>query len=302
MIRINARPSRIVYGLVFSIFLLGALCAAEHAAITMEQLKNLDYRGIYEQPISLKNGVYEGEPFVQGGASRPSAQLVDEPFLIMDLDGDGIDEAVVLITENSGGSGVYTYLAVVAWHDNKLQNVAALRLGDRVQVRSLDFEGNSLAMQLLVAGRGEPLCCPTQKLRNLYSFQSRELIQVASEETGQLSIADLEGTIWKLSHFSREQTLPQGIEVILAFSDGRVSGKSGCNRYFGGVNSSAPGGINFSPMGATMMACASSIMEVEQKYLRALEKVKRFGFQNGRLILGYKQDGIWEALLFTSSD
>ncbi|MDH4030864.1 MAG: hypothetical protein OEU49_08450, partial [Chromatiales bacterium] len=32
---------------------------------------NATYLGIYDEPVTLRDGVFEGRPFVEGGASRP---------------------------------------------------------------------------------------------------------------------------------------------------------------------------------------------------------------------------------------
>lgn len=60
-------------------------------------LRNIEYRGIYDNAVTLRDGVYEGEPFVPGGASRPRVELLDMLPVLHDLDGDGIDDAAVLL-------------------------------------------------------------------------------------------------------------------------------------------------------------------------------------------------------------
>ncbi|MBE0605773.1 MAG: hypothetical protein IH610_05720 [Deltaproteobacteria bacterium] len=42
-------------------------------------LRNIEYRGTYDNAAALKDGVYEGEPFVPGGASRPRVELLEMP-------------------------------------------------------------------------------------------------------------------------------------------------------------------------------------------------------------------------------
>src|SRR6187399_2534843 len=83
---------------------------------TFEELKALTYTGIPETPgpVTLQNGLWTGEPAVPGGASRPTVRLADDFLILGDLDGDGLDESVVVLTFNSGGSGVFSYIAVVS--------------------------------------------------------------------------------------------------------------------------------------------------------------------------------------------
>jgi hypothetical protein len=49
------------------------------------------------------------------------------------------------------------------------------------------------------------------------------------EVNGKLSLAALEGTEWILTQMNRNQPAPEGVEVTLVFSDGRVAGKSACS-------------------------------------------------------------------------
>ena len=87
------------------------------------EIRNLEYNGIYEHAIVLVDGLYEGPPFVPGGASRPRVKLLEGLTVTGDLDSDGNPEAVVLLGENSGGSGENIYLALVARRGNVVKNL-----------------------------------------------------------------------------------------------------------------------------------------------------------------------------------
>ena len=82
-------------------------------APSVEELAVATYEGITEEPITLIDGRWEGEPYVEGGASRPSVGLIDHFVLNGDLNGDGRAEAAALLWSSSGGSGTRLYLAVV---------------------------------------------------------------------------------------------------------------------------------------------------------------------------------------------
>lgn len=105
-----------------------------------DPLANATYEGIYEYPVRLEGGRYEGEPFQSGAASRPTVVLLEEPRANGDLDGDGLDEGVALLAESSGGSGIFVYLAVVDRQGEEPRSLATRLLGDRIQVTSLAVE------------------------------------------------------------------------------------------------------------------------------------------------------------------
>ena len=63
-------------------------------SLTEDLLKNMTYQGIYNEPITLTDGLYEGEPFVEDGASKPTVTLI--PFTAFgDLNGDGVDDCLL---------------------------------------------------------------------------------------------------------------------------------------------------------------------------------------------------------------
>lgn len=60
--------------------------------------------------------------------------------------------------------------------------------------------------------------------------------------------------------------------VTIEFTDGRVAGRSGCNRYTGPVNLKADR-IEVGAVAGTRMACPDREMEIERSFLGALERV-----------------------------
>ena len=263
---------------------------------TLDELKSLTYGGIYEEPVQLNEGSYEGPPFAGEGASRPRVQLVEELFALDDLNGDGASDAVVLLTETSGGSGVYTYMAVVVRQAEALVNVATQRLGDRIQVRSLASRDGVITVELVTTDSEEPACCPTLKVRESYRLDDNELVKISAEGRGHLAVHDLEGAPWRVTHLGRDQAVPDNLEITATFTVNRISGSSGCNRYFATMESSGPYEIMIGPIGSTRMACDPAVLVAEERYLRALEQVRQFGFVFGTLALTYGSDDGLDAM------
>ena len=137
--------------------------ASGRAAPTLEQLANTRVAGVFEHEVALRDGHYEGEPFLPGGASRPRLEWIREPVVIVDLDDDGHEEAVVLLVASSGGSGSMRHLAVIGMRAGEATSLATVLLGDRVQVRSLDAGEGRIRLELVEHGPGDPACCPTRR-------------------------------------------------------------------------------------------------------------------------------------------
>ena len=177
------KPSQTLasYRLIFGIFLLFSLvflggCSDQSEPLSVESLQNTTYQGIYPETVQLSDGRYEGEPFQEDGASRPMLIFI-EPTAFGDLDGDGLEDAAVLLVETSGGSGAFIYLAAVLNQDGKPHNQATLLLGDRVQVDELTIETGEIQIKMLAHGPDDPLCCPTQETSVSYTLAALEAQQ-----------------------------------------------------------------------------------------------------------------------------
>ena len=131
-------------------------------AVPVAGVESATISGIYSDAIRLEQGRYQGEPFAPGGVSRPTVTLLAEPRTSADVDGDGSPEWVVVLTESSGGSGTFYYLAVLQQNGPGYRSVSTVFLGDRVRVEQLSFDGRTVRLDLLVSGKDDPACCPTE--------------------------------------------------------------------------------------------------------------------------------------------
>jgi hypothetical protein len=135
--------------------LLLAVCVSacvRSGAPTLDELSNATYAGIYDKPVRLEAGLYEGEPFESGASSRPVVKQLQDLVAFADMDGDGVDEGIVVLVENSGGSGAFIHLAIVARRGGQAASLATILIGDRVEVLSLEASAGRVYAQ--VRGRG----------------------------------------------------------------------------------------------------------------------------------------------------
>jgi heat shock protein HslJ len=249
--------------------------------------------------VTLIGGRYDGEAFVEGGASRPRAGLIEDFHLTGDLDQDGREEAVVMLWESSGGSGTMIYLAIMGRREGEPVNLGTAAVGDRVGIRSAKVIEQRIELEVVQAGPEDAACCPGEKATVVWSLSSDGLTKLSSTVTGRLSLADLVGPEWLLTHMGREESVPAEPEITLILEGKQIAGGSGCNRYFAGVETGAtPGSLTVGVIGTTRMACPQAIMALEQRYLEALEGVTRFAFYAGKLVLTTDGEGAPTQLLF----
>jgi heat shock protein HslJ len=272
--------------------------AAADSVPTTEELANATYAGVLDKPVTLTDGRWEGAPFVDGGASRPSVGLVKNFALTGDINGDGRDDAVVLLWESSGGSGTRNFLAAMSRANGAVVNLGTELIGDRVQVKEGFISDGSITLDLIETGPGDAACCPSQKALIGWKLTDGRLERVDSEITGTLSLADLQGTEWVLAEIGPGGPVAENPPVTIVFAGDRVAGNGGCNGYFGTVSSQAPGRLAFSAMGATMKICPEPGNDLERRYLRALAGGSTYGFIAGRLVIGCETDDGLVQLLF----
>jgi heat shock protein HslJ len=274
--------------------------AVAAALPTQEQLADATYSGIYDEPVMLTDGLFEGEPYVEGASARPQVQLIDGMSATGDLDGDGVEEIVVLVTEMSGGTGENLYLAVMRGENGAAVNVGTALVGDRIKLRTMAIVGSRLRLEVLQAGPDDAMCCPGELATREWAFTDAGFEEVSTEVTGRLSLAALVGPEWVLTGLAFREPAPAEPEIHMAITeDGSVSGSSGCNLFNGKLEEGSElGSVSAGPFMSTMMACEPETMELEQLFLKRLGGVTSFSFWVGHLMLSWQVEDDAGTLLF----
>lgn len=110
---------------------------------------------------------------------------------------------------------------------------------------------------------------------------------VAAQRTAPPASVTIEGPTWRLTDFSGQDLgvladVPQGI--TLRFAAGRLEGFSGCNQYTGTYTADGDR-LTVGPLAATMMACAESLMAIENAFRGALTGTIHHAIAQDRLTL-----------------
>ena len=127
---------------------------------TLDQLKGATVSGVFDQAVTLANGKYDGPPAEPGAASHPTLVLWEPAVAFGDMDGAAGNEAVALLSSNSGGSGEFVYIAVFGVRDGQLVNLGTAEVGDRVKLRTLWLEKGKAMMDVVEAGPQGPGVLP----------------------------------------------------------------------------------------------------------------------------------------------
>jgi heat shock protein HslJ len=260
------------------------------ATPTIEQLRAATVSGVFDQPVTLVDGRYEGPPYEAGGASRPALFLWEPTVHFGDVDSVAGSEAVALLSSSTGGSGELVYVAAFGVRDGALVNLGTAMVGDRTKVQSVWLEQGKIVMDVIEAGPNDAACCPTQVARKTFGMEGGALKQLSSDVRGVLAISMLAANEWTLLEMDG-QPLPAGVEPpLVLFERDTVRGFAGCNRFNATVKESKPGEIEISLAAGTRKACPPPAMELEDRFLAELAKVRSYTFLAGQLALTW-QDG-----------
>ncbi len=124
----------------------------------------------------LKNGVFE-EPVAPGAATKTTIRLGKEQA-VGDVNGDGAEDAVVTLVVQPGGSGVFTYLALVLNDNGRAKPLASVLLGDRILVKSLAIHSGTVVVTMLTRKPSEPMSAtPTVEVRRTFKVRGNEFVE-----------------------------------------------------------------------------------------------------------------------------
>jgi hypothetical protein len=151
--------------------------AITHAAPSREALANAEYLSEFASggKARLKDGSHR-----EKAAPESAIDIVTtlhERYACGDLDGDGVDDAAVILVVQPGGSGTFYYLCAVVNEEGAPVNVATLLLGDRVQIKDLSIRSGKIEIDMRVQGAGDPMVKPSLMVHRRYKLVGSRLIQ-----------------------------------------------------------------------------------------------------------------------------
>jgi len=98
------------------------------------------------------------------------------------------------------------------------------------------------------------------------------------------SAEGLAGSEWRPSQIGSSAVPPHTEQFIRFKGDGKLTRHGGCNRFFGQYKILG-NEIKMGPVGATRMACAKPIMDLEIVFFTVLETAKTFRRYKASLVL-----------------
>ncbi len=271
---------------------------------TFQELKNATYKDLagIKDKVGLVNGKWEGRPIAKGSPIRPIVQLLEPVRVTGDMNGDGVEESVVLLNLSTGGTGQLLHVAVVGRRSGRVENLATRMIGDRVQIRDVRIKDENVFIDLVRAGAQDAMCCPGEVATQAWRLDKNGVLTAVAqgEKSRRLALEAIGAGEWTLKSWDIDEQAPEDSRVTLAYRDGRFVGMGGCNQYVASVkDGNAPGDVIVEPIGATRKSCPEAESAIETKFFERLAQVKKYGFWLSQLALTYETGGVRQTMLFT---
>ena len=247
------------------------------------------------EPFTLINGSVEKE-IVPGSAAKNKVSVFGDPAF-GDVDGDGDDDAVVILANESGGSGTFYYAAIAVNSGGRYRGTDTVFLGDRIVPRTFYVEDNRAKITYADRAHDEPFSEEPSIERSVhlqFDPESLILIQVAVDFEGEAEPSrmtlDMHTWKWIKTVYNNDTELvPNKPEAFtLTFkNDGTFSATTDCNTM-GGSYQVTENRITFGDMFTTLMFCEGS---QEQEFSKMLGEAESYFFTNrGEMVFDLKFD------------
>lgn len=250
---------------------------------------------INDTPRTLVDGKLVRETAI-GSVSKDTFMVFGSP-VYGDLDADGDEDAALFLSQSSGGSGTFYYVALAMNDGGVYKGTNAMLLGDRIAPQTLEIHDGRAVANFAERKAGEPFTTQPSMGKSVWIH--------LDPNTGEIGewVKDFEGEAdpsrmslgmhkwnWIYSDINGKKVTPQKPDVfgISFLSDGTFSVSTDCNRMGGqyAVNGEK---LIFSAMMMTEMYCEGS---QEGDFASALQGASSYKFTSrGELILILKDAG-----------
>jgi hypothetical protein len=138
------------------------LTAPDTSVLALDALKNMTS----QLPASGRTVTFVNGQFSDKTTNNPLEAALTDFYAFGDLNADGLDDAAVIVWENTGGSGVFESLLLVLNQPGGIPlQTDAFPLGDRVKINDISIDNSGtqkkINVDMLTHGPNDALCCPT---------------------------------------------------------------------------------------------------------------------------------------------
>jgi len=150
--------------------------------LSLDILQNSIYRSPEWGEFQLSNGIYYRTPPEPLGLPEAYTTRLWGPVLYGDINVDGIEDAVVFLLTQNGGTGKFVEMAAVLNQNGSAYNASTISLGDRVGVEadSTKVENGTIVLNMRVHGPTEPMASASQAEIWEFRLENGQLVPISS--------------------------------------------------------------------------------------------------------------------------
>ncbi len=256
--------------------------------------------------VTLKNGISETKSPTDSASKTITRYFGND--LRHDLDGDGTEDVAFLLTQETGGSGVFYYVVALLNTANGPIGSDAVLLGDRIAPQNIVMdEGetimgtkrqNVIVVNYADRNPGEPMTTKPSLGKSIWLKLDPKTMQfgeVAQNFEGEADISrmtlDTKTWNWVNTVYSDDKNVKPLVEnkfTITFNKNGTFSATTDCNSVGGEYIVTKDRQITFSKMMSTLMYCENS---QESDFTKMLEQTQSYMFTSKKqMVLLLKYD------------
>ncbi len=284
----------VIVALVAGFFAFNNYIYNEKQAYTAADYKNAEYV-IDGKRVRLVNGI--SEVAVADSASKITTRYFGNEVR-KDLNDDGKEDVVFLLTQTTGGSGTFYYVVAALDTESGFSGSAGVLLGDRIAPQTTESgPGKSVIVNYVDRKPTDSFVVrPSigKSLRLILDIPSMQFGEVAQDFEGEADPArmslEMKTWVWVDALYNDERRVtPKKAEVftITFKANGTFSATTDCNSL-SGKYAREQGSITFDPIASTEMYCEGS---QETVFADLIRNTSAFHFTSkGQLIFDLKFD------------
>lgn len=294
----------VIIGVVAALIIAGGAWFWLNNDPAMQEPVVTEYRNatyiIAGKPVTLINGHAEIAA-APGSASKISTDYFGNEVML-DLNEDGREDIVFLLTQQTGGSGTFYYVVAALNTTNGYTGSHAVLLGDRVAPQTTELSRNPSHKNVIVVNYadrapGESFAVRPSIGKSIWlkfdpaTMQFGEVVQDFEGEADPARITlGMQTWTWISTLYSNDKTVTPKKEKLFTLTfkkDGSFSATTDCNSM-SGVYSIKGNKISFNDVASTLMYCDGS---QEGEFAKMLQEVQSYHFTSkGELIFDFKFD------------
>lgn len=131
------------------------------------------------QPVALVNGKAQVAA-APGSAEQVTTSIFGEP-VSGDLNGDGRLDAVIMLVQDSGGSGTFYFVAAAINATSGVEGSNAILLGDRIAPQNIEIQNGQIIANYADRNPGEPMTTqPSLGVSKYFVYRNSALESIVS--------------------------------------------------------------------------------------------------------------------------